>query len=244
MFGWRQLYKDTMDLLAAPDRIAKDSNFVISRSGKETTLRARKKISLPSWNDPPSWRYIGLNPDRDVEFRTQLSRECEVSIVLNTGFTFPDLMQPNFDRSFFLKKLGVVPSVTDLYNLTPWTWLADWFTGVGNYLDAIEQISSDNTLVNYGTVTCDLVSTLTTTMRYKTRSMRWIQYTGTTESLNESYEDSSHTHESRLVLKTKLRRDVLTAMSGLRSTSDVGTLSTYQKSILGALILQRTKSRR
>lgn len=244
MFGWRQLYKDTMDLLAAPDRISKDANFVISRSGKETTLRAKQDVLLPAWNDPPSFRYIGLSPDRDTRLESILNRECKVSVVLNTGFTFPDLMQPNFNRKFFLQKLGVVPSATDLYNLTPWTWLVDWFTGVGNYLDAIEQISSDRTLINYGTVTCDLVSTLTTTMRYANRSTRLVRFTGTTNYSEDTYEDFSYTHQSQLIVKTKLRRDVLTAMSGLRSTSDSKSLTTYQSSIIGALLAQRSNFRR
>ena len=245
MFGWRQLYSDVVGLLQAPDRITKDINFMMSRGPKESLLRAQKKVSLPYSASPSGFTYWPFSSyEAESSQRTEVQREAVIRIVLSTNFEFPNLMLPNFQKDLFLRKLGVYPSVTDLYNLVPWTWLYDWFTGAGNYLDAIEQINSDNKLVNWGLVTVDLRSTLTTTYRYRPKpNISRVNWTGSSPSstTDTDIQDICY-HSSGVELKTVVRNDILTAMSGVRSTSDTSSLSTYQKSILGALLWQRTKN--
>lgn len=243
MFGWRQLYRDSLDLLSFPDRLVKKINFLIRKSGRATTLRYSKRIRPSVIFDVPGFRYPLMAGDNGPFVITStITRSAELRIVCNATFDFPDVMSPNFRKTHYLRQLGVSPTATDIYNLIPWTWLFDWFTGLGDYIDAIETINSDPKLVNWAVITCDLTSELQTNFSWRTRSTSNVNWSG---DLNVHTSDDiwmSNTHMSAMIMKTKVRKDVLTAMSGVRTTSDTSSLTSYQNSILGALLAQRVKS--
>jgi hypothetical protein len=53
-------------------------------------------------------------------------------------------------RHYSRSILGVDVSPGTLWDLTPWTWLADWFGNVGDVLANISSISEDNLAMRYG----------------------------------------------------------------------------------------------
>lgn len=242
MFGWRQLYRDSMDLLLLPDKLTKKINYLIRKSGKASTNRYTKKVTPPSSIDVSGFNYPAIMGDNDpLEKKTTIMREAELRVVVNSTFDFPNVMTPAFRKDLFLRQLGVQPTVADLYNLIPWSWLVDWGLGLGDYIDAIETINSDPKLVNWAVITCDLTSTLRTNFRWRTRNITSVNWSGDLNVHTTREDWSSHSHTSTVIMKTQRRKDVLTAMSGVRSTSDVSSLTTYQKSILGALLAQRSQ---
>lgn len=243
-FGWKQTYSDVMDLLQAPDRITKRINHLIRLGEKESVCRATMKLSC----DTPSYSITGFDwdftdLDQNSKVLTNFTRSAEARLALNVGFRFPDLMSPNFSQNLFLRKLGVFPSILDVYNLTPWTWLVDWFTGLGDYVDTIERINEDNKLINWGLATVVLQSSFRSTFSVESSSSDYHEYhtaSGQTQILRNITTKSRYTLDSEFVLETQVRKDLTTTLSGVGTTADEKTLSSFQRSILGALLLQRS----
>lgn len=239
-FGWRQLYRDTMDLLVAPDRITKQINFLIRRNGKESTYRLRRVVNVPSTVGVPGFEYYITSKDIGSTTQTEVTRKAEMRLVMNAIFEFPDVMLPSFRMKTFIRQLGVVPTPTDLYNLVPWTWLVDWFTGLGNYVDLIDNVNSDYKLINWAMITAELSSHLVTDFNSDSISTTSYQYSPGPGAITSQILRHSH-HQSRCELKTIVRKDLAGALPNVVPYTDVSRLTPYQYSILGALISQRTK---
>jgi hypothetical protein len=239
-FGWKQTYNDILGLLATPDKISKKINLLIERSGKPTTFRSKRNYSFGE-SDVPGFDYINLPIENDQITKSDLTREVELRMVLNSTFDFPSVDLPTFREKFFLRQLGVVPTPTDLYNLVPWTWLVDWFTGLGNYVELIDEVNSDQSLVNFCFITGVTTGSITTTMKCRIEDYYASYYNGVKTA--EVLTNKRPTHTSVLDFSCQLRQDV-TNLLDVKTTADVSTLSLYQQSILGALLLQRTNFRR
>lgn len=232
-FGWRQLYSDIGDLLASPERIAKRVNFLLRRNGKATTYRSQLNVS-ENYATTSGFSYDAL-PSEGLNITSHsVSMDHALKMVINATFEFPDVNAPRLREKEFYRQLGVVPTPIDVYNLVPWTWLVDWFTGFGKYLEVIESINTDKELINWGVFTCKTTGSLSST--YASRVQNAESYGG--EPTVFSYPVFGHT--SILEFTSQLRRDV-SGMLNVRTTGDPSTLTTYQQSILGALLVGRLK---
>jgi hypothetical protein len=232
-FGWSQTYKDLQDLLLAPERISKRVNFLIRRNGKATTYRTQ--VNIPeNYATTSGFNYDVMISESVVGVSSNVNIDHTLKMVVNTTFEFPDVNSPRFREKEFYRQLGVVPTPVDLYNLVPWTWLVDWFTGFGRYLEIIETINNDKELINWGVLTCKSTGKLTTTFAGKVQNAE--SYGGAPTVF--SYPVSGHT--SILQFSSQIRRDV-SGMLNVRTTGDPSTLTTYQQSILGALLVGRLK---
>lgn len=160
-------------------------------------------------------------------------------MVINTTFDFPSLNPVTFASRMFFDQLGVYPRPTDLYNLVPWSWLFDWFTGVGDYVNVIDEINRDRSLINWGMITAVTRGSLvtTSTSRYTDRDTVQVTYgnTGTTTNIVRR-----KTYTASLDYSYQMRVD-LGSIDGVRKITDVSSLTSYQQSILGALLSERTR---
>lgn len=233
-FGWKQLYKDITDLLEFPEKHSKRMNFLIARNGKPTTFRSKRSFTSGE-SGVSGFEYEAFDIEQNIVTTSRIMRESELRLVINATFDFPQISAPSFRRKEFFRRMGVIPTPTDLYNLVPWTWLLDWFSGLGNYIEVIDTINSDPTLINWGLITCETKGNLITSRYSRTRCTENITFNGSTQVL-ESYKEYRHT--SNLDFECQIRKDVSKALS-VRQTSDPVSLSAFQKSILGALLAQR-----
>lgn len=48
------------------------------------------------------------------------------------------------------KTFGVVPDVSDLYQLTPWSWAVDWVSNLGDLVTNVQAFSQDSLVLRYG----------------------------------------------------------------------------------------------
>lgn len=238
-FGWRQTYKDLMDLLVLPAKVGKRFNFLLSRSGKPTTYRSKRNL-LVGDTAAPAFFYEPMYWDSNVSQDTRVTREVELRMVVNATLDFPPINPVSFKTSEFVYKLGLAPTFTDLYNLVPWTWLVDWFTGLGNYLDIIEEVNNDKSLINHGFITCKSKGTVQTTFKWDDFANRQVDLGGGFVNDNRKI---ARTHSSNLDFTFQLRKDLATVMD-VKTYTDISSLTLYQQSILGALLTQRTNFRR
>lgn len=237
-FGWKQLVSDVYDLLVKPAKIQNQIDFLIRRAGKPTTYRTKRNFTLSRQGAPDfSYQILGENVER---IGTRVDSEIELSMVINTTFGFPTVNPVFFRKDLYDKKLGVYPTFTDLYNLTPWTWLVDWFTGLGNYVEIIDEIHNDKSLINWGFITGKSSTNVVTTIVTKKSSWQGISVNGVGENIQTQQLD---THSSLLHIDLQLRKNVA-GIFDVKSIADPSSLTNYQRSILGALLAQRTNFRR
>lgn len=153
-FGLDPLVSDIRRLLELPDEITRKVNFLISRNGRPTTFRRRLTGSEPI-SFTPSWSSSGFSDSIFSRSRTSdvLQRDYEVRVSVNYGIKFPDIELPKLRKKLFNQLLGTNATFSDLYELTPWSWLIDWFTGLGNYLQSLEDMYLNPHLINDGWIT-------------------------------------------------------------------------------------------
>ncbi len=238
-FGWKQTLKDASELLKAPDRIAKKINFLIARNGKLTTYRSTRKIPLGTVSSLNGFNYEIGNSESSVSRVHSIIRDAELRLVVSQRFDFPPADLPNLKYSKYVQQLGISPTPTDIYNLIPWTWLLDWFTGFGNYVEVIDMMNSDPSLINWGFLTCEVTGQLRTDFSSKLRTTRSSRLDGVDLYNLEIFTPLTHT--SHYDFKHRKRVDVCKVIPAMKSTADLLSLTTYQQSILGALISQRTR---
>jgi hypothetical protein len=236
-FGWKQLYKDLMELLALPEAMSKKYSFLIRRAGKPTTFRSTlKSFDSATVGNVPGFSYTGggaLEYGNSESSRVQ--RTTTLQLVINATFDFPEVNAVSFRSHSYLDRIGLVPRPTDIYNLIPWTWLVDWFTGLGNYVEIIDNMARDDTLVNWGFITAKTSGVLTTEFKSKTDNRSYVieDFVGTSTSISTT----ENRHSSALHFECQTRKDVATVLD-VKTTCEPN-LSAYQKSILGAILAQR-----
>lgn len=237
-FGYRQMFSAIMDLVDKPLQIAKEVNYLQKRSGQPTTFRRTKKFLTSPTTSPPTFEYDSLSPEEysRVQSNGLFTRETELKMVINTTFDFPPLEIPKFKRQLFLKKLGAHASITDLYNLTPWTWLLDWFSGIGNYVQAMDTINNDPSLINWGFITSIQKGKCSTMYSSKSDSFSDVRTNG--HLVSQTF-TKVNLHTSTVEWTYHLRKE-LGLTYGVKSLQNTASLTTYQKSILGAILTSRT----
>ncbi len=108
---------------------------------------------------------------------------------------------------------GTTPSLSDWYNLQPWTWLLDWFSNTGDVIDNVSLYLQDPYLMRWGYVMEHMHHSVTYTQEL-------VDFTGKRVHLEATFH-----------MERKVRRDANPFGFGLTGTD----LNSRQKSILAAL---------
>lgn len=243
-FGWKQTYKDLMDLLASPAKISKRYNFLIKRNGQPTTFRTSRVIETAEKNTPGFDYELSGNEYGGYPFiDSRIERKSELRLVINATFDFPPINTPYFRLNDYLDRIGIAPRVTDVYNLIPWTWLVDWFTGLGTYVECIDNINHDPSLINWGFLTCKTDGKLISDFHTKSDTVNNFYVFGDDAAFKQRITTNVNLHRSEYVYECQTRSDVSTVLD-VKTTSVPSSLTAYQKSIIGALLAQRAHSSR
>lgn len=153
-FGVKSTYDAFKGLMMLPERATKKMNYLIRRSNKASTSRSRRvwlghdpDAELPTFEFhlPPGIEVL----NESVERRFNIELRC----VVNSTIQFPELAVPSITDREYRKLVGLEPTAQDLYNMIPFTWLIDWFGGLGAYIKIMSAIKSDDVLINYGFLT-------------------------------------------------------------------------------------------
>jgi hypothetical protein len=237
-FGMKPLLADAMRLLELPDIVAKRLNFLQSRNGKPTAYRQRIILNEPFVGTPP-WEQGDMVKDGFTilsdKSGSSSTRTAEVRSSLTSTFEFPPVALPEFRKRLTSRLLGANPSITALYELMPWTWLFDWFTGVGDYVEVIDNINQDPSLINDGWLVYNSSVNLTNwTQTHKNVTSILNPKSGPTAYISKDiygYYSSVYTYE--------YYKRIRMGDAGVPSANQLKNLSDYQLKILGALALQR-----
>lgn len=243
-FGWDSMVRAVQDFMPSPQRVARRINYLVTRIGKDTSYRTKK-----TWidNDPTSPAVsIGFHHDEEILDNTIVRRsgrrQMELRLMANFQLNFPHLDVPRLRKQLFLRHLGAEPSPQDLYNLIPWTWLADWFTGAGDYVQLLDTVSDDRFTVNYSFITYTEYTEVTASLRGKL-STSWTRRHNDVVNTYETVQP--FIHEGKFKLKYTLRRSVPRVSNKVNTYWDPG-LDANKTAIVGALLGSRSgfRSRR
>lgn len=240
-FGWKQMFEDLMKLLVSPERVARRFNYLQKRAGKDTTFRYSMKYPLPALTGPGFWYDMIVEYEWDRKTSTTHTREIEFRAMSSLYFDFPNVALPVLRETRYKDMLGLSLRPTDLYKVMPWSWLYDWFTSLGSYIDLIDTVNRDRTTINYGFLTAILRGEIHTNYQFNYRTMHedCIQSWGGSWS-RDLY--GSFNHESVLKYECAERRNAATlGLPTLRQISAKSNLTTYQTSILAALLAARVR---
>lgn len=236
-FGWQSMYQAVSKLLPSPTEIARDVNRLINHIGRDISFRTKRKWTEEVGSTPTItgdlWHWETVDLDGHTP-HVEGYREVELRCMANCHIQFPQVNVPKLRRDLFLKKMGLWPTPGDILDLIPWTWLIDWFGGLGDYVHLMDTIRSDRTLVNYGFMTYREVSHISGHFTGKFVGTHSTNFDHNPDPPTGSYtEEWKRNHDGKLSLKYHLRK----------SLSEVAKVSTFwdsdlnsnQKAIIGAL---------
>jgi hypothetical protein len=230
-FGWESTLSAVKDMLILPSKIAKRLNFLMLRNGKDTSFHALRKFTEPVSSPPAfvddwgSW-YGGTTSS------TSARRDIELRLMINVGLRMPDISVPSVREDLISRFSGWRLSPSDVYNLVPWTWLVDWFSGLGDYISILDTVHQDPSLINYGFITYLSKGESTTTFVTKGSVTDSYSYCGTSKSDTRNL---VFTHPSRANWTYQIRKDI-SHYVGVKSLTNFGSLSVAQQAIIGALL--------
>lgn len=244
-FGWDSVVDAAADTLRAPKKIAKRLNYLLERNGKRTTQRYKRTFKNP-FNVEYFYPYYTYFMPSTVDYwiieeEQSLVPKLETRTVVNTVVNFPKVVVPEFSDSNYRDLTGLNPTITDIYNLYPYSWLNDWFTGVGDYLELIQTVINDKDLVNYGMITAILNCEWSIKGKLGIRDIRVdFDSEGNLYDLEEGdVVEIPYNFSSSIRYRTRFDIASLDNVKSVDNRFD--TLSESQKSILGALIAKFTK---
>lgn len=170
-FGWAPIMRDVNNAVGLLIKIdeaifASDS----SRRQRDTVLFSRHGTysGSGSWGtvSPLTWTWTDVRPTElnpvipsgTVGAATFGSIPTEAGVftrvTLRTTARFLTGAKPTMlnnawlDRGMDLLGLKITPEL--VWELTPWSWLVDWFANIGTVLQNLSTLGIDNTILNYG----------------------------------------------------------------------------------------------
>lgn len=230
-FGWDQTISDVMGLLASPGRIARRVNYLMARNGQDTSYRTFRNYVEPIAS-PPSFSYNPYPGESTVFNSTSGVRTVELRGMINCNVRLPEVGSWTLRRDLTRRAWGIDPTPVDLYNLVPWTWLIDWYTGLGDYVEAFDNINRDQSIINYGFVTYSSRGDIATDFTGRVTSQHIVLSDGSLSYWTNLIDQS---HRSVLSYKYMKRTNFADALEHVRPSWDPSRFSGFQAAILGAL---------
>lgn len=222
MFGYVPLYGDVKDVIST----ARKHDELLRQYERDSGRWIRRRYSFPveytsshsvEGGSVPGLYGLELSGTLVQGGTRHITTAVETKTWFSGAFTYY-LPQSGWRRSVAeLDHLyGVKPGIDTLYDLTPYSWLADYFTNTGDVMQNINAFTSDGLVMPYGYV-----------MREQTITYHEL-WTG---NLLVGNNWTPHSIGGEIVYKVQQRRQANPFGFGLSP----GSLTTRQKSILVAL---------
>lgn len=235
-FGWDPIFNSLLQLVELPEKITNRVNYLITRSKGylPTTLRSRHNY-VESMSVAGTSTFDGVLDEIIDDTSHSAARLAEWRIAVNCLIRFPPMELPLLKEELKSRMYGLKFRVSDLWNLMPWTWLFDWFAGVGEYIDTVCAVNEDTSIINWGLLT------------YRSNGFVKGNQTGHVSS-NFTYRQNADpivsttkqisTHASSSLEYLYTRRVDLATVSDVRRSWKMEQFSGFQLSILSALFFQ------
>jgi hypothetical protein len=236
-FGWDTIVDSTLKMVSLPDKITKEVNYLLARAGKPSTFRATKRLAPEYIGSAGAFTFDPLFDESLKTPSTAGFRTAEYRLALNYTVKFPKLELPMLKEYLTNQLWGARFRVDDFYNLVPWSWLVDWFTGLGDYLEAFAAINQDTSIANYGFLTYVSQGWVAGVCEGEFSETRSGRFNGGPIETTSNKKTASH---SALLRYKYLNRVDVTSLSLIKSSWLPENFSGFQASILLALAGRRS----
>jgi hypothetical protein len=153
-FGWKPLVSDLRNL----SRAVHESHQIMSSYRKGSGKKIRRAFSFPPENSTRQYKGAMLPiPSQVNAFLTGYETSHKTSSVWFSGafrYWLPtsDSQMNKFEdfKQKAAKLYGARLTPETVWNLTPWSWAADWFTSTGDVLHNISALGHDGLVMQYG----------------------------------------------------------------------------------------------
>lgn len=172
VFGWTPIIKDVQAAITVLTAI--DSLLFPEDSTRRTHRSTIRSISFNKTGDPSlgNWpplaagtagsaetvdfsrTHTGLgfgNWIGQADLGISQTESLWVSARFATGMTPSTTNNSHLDRAIDLLGLKITPSL--IWELTPWSWLIDWFLNIGTVIENLSNLGLSNTILNYAYAT-------------------------------------------------------------------------------------------
>lgn len=233
-FGWVPFKSDVDSFLYA----VKNSHDILFQYQRDSGKNIRRRYNFPDTNTPPvvtdvgtaypapllaSALYASGHGAGKLSYTTTVNKRQWFSgcftYHLDMGTSQADKLIRHYQEAQKLYGVGITPET--LWNLTPWSWAADWFANTGDVLHNISAQAFNGLVIRYGYMMEESIVT-------KTWNLSDIWYT------SEPY---SHTFTQTFRTITKQRVPATPFGFGLNWDG----FSTSQLAILAALGISRSR---
>lgn len=159
-FGWKPFLQDLSDIIGAQlalnkalRQLARDNGKVVRRRGTvshtESSIVTADNGVCRLYPILANAHYASTDPSN---FHGIIMQKDWTRYWFSGAFRYwiPNIMKPDKQLALTLKLLNVVPTPKLLWDVLPWTWLADWFFSIGAILDNLSMNAAENLVMTYG----------------------------------------------------------------------------------------------
>jgi hypothetical protein len=157
-FGWEPLLRDIRSLVEFQRKAEKKLKWLLEHNGKPV----RQRVTLLDTSTNPvvgakTANYGALQPVLVTQYYAQqptfVRKDWSSERVWASGrfrFWLPDGPRDiAWTRRMLGRLYGLTPSPQVIYNMIPWSWLADWFTNAGDCLSILDAGVADRLAADY-----------------------------------------------------------------------------------------------
>lgn len=157
-FGWKPLISDVQKfayIVKNSDRIIaqyeKDSGKLLRRSYEWPDVKTTEVVTYGSGHKPVPWGNAGSLYRPDHVGLLSRTRTTRIRRWLEATFTYylPPAGSRARDIAIANKLYGVRVTPDVLWQLTPWSWAADWATNIGEVTSNVSAFMSDGLVMPY-----------------------------------------------------------------------------------------------
>lgn len=223
-FGWVPFVSDIIGMLKFQEQVGARLSQLRRDNGKPVRRRGTVSTEESQTSSTTSgYLYPTLTSDFYSTFppgtRTVITRtSTKVTFAGAFRYWIPDIDSPESQERLVRRLLGLRLTPGLLWELTPWSWLIDWFSSIGDVLDNVSGNAATNLTAPYAYVMATRTNETSVTESAKFKQVGTLTVT------------------SHLKRQTKQRQAASPFGFGLTSTD----LSVKQKLILGALGISRS----
>ncbi len=237
-FGWKPFINDLWNMVNVAKTLDDKRNFILRNNHK----RLHRKIQLYTFHDfklESSTTGNGLIGPGDTTGLTILGGGQDVTLETDDNIWFEGKFSFNIPERFLygpaspvldLGLLGLYPDLNLIWKVTPWTWLLDWFSSVGDILGNVSQMWEYGQVADYA---------------YVMRHQKYVRSVYATSRISSGSYNSSSTPVTLLPFSAQTISTSEYLQRSVASPYGFGLtwagFNPFQLSILAALGLSRSK---
>lgn len=158
-FGLKPVIKDLRDIYLLQKRLHKELSQLIRDNGRPVRRRGvvskvNVQPSVVITHDVSSvWPGFAPGDERQVINRTQIDSSVFSKTVYSFSARFrywvPDIGSQRWTDKAVASLYGIDLTPSLLYQVTPWSWLVDWFSNLGDIMDNLSYNAAENLVADY-----------------------------------------------------------------------------------------------